>query len=313
LKPYLYAFGAILCWASLPAAVGSGLGGLSTEELMFYSFAAAAVYLYLQNVILTRSFRLYIPGVKPSLWGAAGIFGYHYVYYMAMDNAPLAEAAILATTWSFWIVVLSSVLAYRKLKGSIVLTALMGMAGSGLVISAGESLSFDAAYLKGYLLALACGLIWSSFSVALPRMDSRECPMTAFTIYTAVISAVLFGATGPHPVPPSSSLLSAVYVGLVPLGLSFFLWNRALCTGNLSIIGFLSYLTPPLAVLLVAIIHGQKVSGQVILGMGVIIMAAILGKVAVNEPADEPEAIRSTLSPAVLPGAKFLKSLINRS
>ncbi len=38
MKHYLYAVGAILCWASLPVATGSGLQGLSTEELMFFSF-----------------------------------------------------------------------------------------------------------------------------------------------------------------------------------------------------------------------------------------------------------------------------------
>ncbi|VVS91467.1 DMT family transporter [Desulfoluna spongiiphila] len=279
---YLYALGAILCWASLPAAVGSGLSGLSTESLMFYSFVPAALYLYLQNVVLTRSLRLYVPGLSASLWGVAGIFGYHWVYYMAMDNAPLAEAAILATTWSFWIVVFSSVLVFRRIKGSVLATALMGMAGAALVISAGKALSFDAVYMKGYLQALLCGLIWSSFSVALPRLDSRHSPMAAFTVYAAALSTALFLLTGPHPVPDARSLASAVYVGLVPLGLSFFLWNRALATGNLSIIGFLSYLTPPLAVLLVALIHGQHVPGRVLLGMGVIIAASILGKVAVG-------------------------------
>ena len=38
MKPYLYAMGAVLCWASLPAATGSGLDGLSVPELLFFSF-----------------------------------------------------------------------------------------------------------------------------------------------------------------------------------------------------------------------------------------------------------------------------------
>ena len=39
----------------------------------------------------------------------------------------LAEGAILATTWSFWIVVFPSLLLYRKLKIAILITALVGM------------------------------------------------------------------------------------------------------------------------------------------------------------------------------------------
>ena len=73
MKHYFYAIGAIFCWASLPAATGSGLAALSTEELMFFSFTSAAVFLYLQDVVLTRSTKLYIPGIKGSLLGGKSI------------------------------------------------------------------------------------------------------------------------------------------------------------------------------------------------------------------------------------------------
>jgi drug/metabolite transporter (DMT)-like permease len=282
MKYYLYALGAILCWASLPAATGSGLKELSTEELMFYSFTSAAFFLYLQDLLTRRSVRVYFPGVRVSLMGVWGIFLYHYIYYLALDNAPLAEGAILATTWSFWIVVFSSLLLFRKLKISIVVTALVGLFGAGLVIAAGKKLSFEMDYMKGYLLALLCGLIWSSFSVGLSRMKLEKEPMTAFTLHAAVLSAVLFAVSMPHGLPSWSALGSAVYLGCVPLGLSFFLWNRAMTGGNVVIIGFLSYLTPPLAVLLVAIIHRQQVSGQVLVGMGVILAASLLGRTLVR-------------------------------
>ena len=162
MKYYLYAMGAILCWASLPAATGSGLAELSTEELMFFSFTSAALFLYVQDIISTRSFTLFIPDLKALSLGVWGIFIYHYVYYMALSRAPLAEGGILAMTWSFWIVVFSSVILYKKLKLSIMITALVGMIGAGLVIASGRELSFDSNYMQGYFLALACGLIWSS-------------------------------------------------------------------------------------------------------------------------------------------------------
>lgn len=282
MKHYLYALGAILCWASLPAATGSGLKGLSTAELMFYSFTSAAVFLYLQDLVSRRTARIFLPPLKVSLLGVWGIFFYHYIYYLALDRAPLAEGAILATTWSFWIVVFSSLLLFRRLKLSVVATALVGLFGAGLVIGAGKAVSFAPEHLAGYLLALLCGLIWSSFSVALSRVKPAGEPMTAFTLYAALLSAVLFAATMPHGLPAWRALASAVYLGCVPLGLSFFLWNRAMNGGNIVVIGFLSYLTPPLAVLLVALIHGEKVSGQVVVGMGVIIAASLLGRLLVR-------------------------------
>ena len=278
MKHYFYALGAILCWASLPAATGSGLTELSIEELMFYSFSSAACFLWLLDAVQKKSFRPAFPGFKASLVGVWGIFFYHYIYYQAMARAPLAEAAILATTWSFWIVVFSSLLTYRRLKPAIVFIALLGLFGAGMVIAAGKNLSFQSEYLVGYLLALLCGLIWSSFSVSLPLLQNKEEPMTAFTLYAALLSTLLYLCTGPHAMPSAKALLAAVYLGCVPLGLSFFLWNRAVTGGNLSIIGLLSYLTPPLAVLLVAVIRQQHVSFQVIIGMCVIIAASLLGQ-----------------------------------
>lgn len=282
MKYYFYALGAILCWASLPAATGSGLKELSTEELMFYSFVSAAAFLYIQDLLTLRTAKVYLPGLKASLMGVWGIFLYHYIYYLALGNAPLAEGAILATTWSFWIVVFSSLLLFKKLKLSIVITALVGLLGAGLVISAGKELSFDMGYMKGYLLALLCGLIWSSFSVGLAHVKVKKEPMTAFTLYAALLSAVLFVLSMPHAMPSLAALCSALYLGCVPLGLSFFLWNRAMTGGNIVVIGFLSYLTPPLAVLLVAVVHHQVVSGRVLLGMGVILAASLLGRILVK-------------------------------
>ena len=283
MKYYLYAMGAILCWASLPAATGSGLADLSTEELMFFSFTSAAVFLYIQDVLLTRSFTLFIPNLKCVLLGVWGIFIYHYVYYIALSYAPLAEGAILATTWSFWIVVFSSVILFKRLKLPIMITAFVGMIGAGLVISSGKDLSFDSEYMLGYFLALSCGLIWSSFSVALSQIKMPREPMTTFTIIAAILSSLLYLLTMPHTMPSPRSLGAAIYLGCIPLGLSFFLWNRAVTKGNMVIIGFLSYLTPPLSVLLVALIHGQSVSPQVLIGMVVIIAASIGGRFSLSK------------------------------
>ncbi len=278
LAPYLYAFGAILCWASLPVATGSSLDELSPEELMFYSFSIAAIFLYLQDVITGKGTRVIFPGLKSCLVGGGSIFLYHYVYYLALDRAPLAEGAILATTWSLWIVIFSSILQLKRLAPSILIAALIGFCGVALVIGSGKGVSFASVHMHGYMLALCCGLIWSSFSVGLPLLKLRVEPMTGFTILAALCSCILYLFTFPHSVPSQTAIFSTIYLGCIPLGLSFFLWNRAITKGNMVIIGFLSYFTPPLAVLLVAIFFGQKVSLQVIAGMVLIIIASIMGK-----------------------------------
>ena len=249
---------------------------------MFFSLTSAAIFLYLQDIFLKRSFTVYLPRLKGTLLGVWGIFIYHYVYYMPLSHAPLVEGAILATTWSFWVVVFSSVLLYRRLKLSIIITALLGLFGAGLVIASGREISLNPEYTLGYILALSCGFIWASLSLAPSRIKMKHEPMTAFTIFAALLSTLLYISTIPHEVPSFQSLLAAIYLGFVPLGLSFFLWNRAVTGGNMVIIGFLSYFIPPLAVLLVALVHGKTVSAQVLLGMVIIIMAAMGGRLSLS-------------------------------
>lgn len=278
MRPYIYALGAVLCWASLPAATGSALDGLSVPEVLVFSFVPAALYLTIQTMLLTRRMAIPWPDMRLGLLGLGGIFVYHALYYTALDHAPLVEGAILTTTWSFWIVVFSSVLELKRLSLATVAVALTGLVGAALVIAQGQGIDFQARYLSGYILALICGLIWSSFSVTLSRCKPDRDYMPAFTVLAACCSLLVYAVAGPHSLPPLHTLGAALYLGLIPLGLSFTLWNRAITTGNMTIIGYLSYLTPPLAVLLAALIRGAAVTPWAILGLVLILGAALGGQ-----------------------------------
>ncbi|NLY40513.1 MAG: DMT family transporter [Desulfovibrionales bacterium] len=278
MRPYVYALGAVLCWASLPAATGSALDGLSVPEVLVFSFVPAALYLTIQTMLLTRRMAVPWPDMRLGLLRLGGIFVYHALYYTALDHAPLVEGAILTTTWSFWIVVFSSVLELKRLSLATVAVALTGLVGAALVIAQGQGIDFQARYLSGYILALICGLIWSSFSVTLSRCKPDRDYMPAFTVLAACCSLLVYAVAGPHSLPPLHTLGAALYLGLIPLGLSFTLWNRAITTGNMTIIGYLSYLTPPLAVLLAALIRGAAVTPWAILGLVLILGAALGGQ-----------------------------------
>jgi drug/metabolite transporter (DMT)-like permease len=229
-------------------------------------------------MILSRRAAIPWPDLKLTLLGLAGIFGYHALYYLALDHAPLVEGAILTTTWSFWIVVFSSILAKKRLSAARSGRGPGRARGRGAGRFRGQSLQFEARYLPGYLMALGCGLIWSSFSVALSRLKPTRDYMPAFTVLAALFSALVYAASGPQSLPPAKALFSALYLGLVPLGLSFTLWNRAVTGGNMTLIGYLSYLTPPLAVLLAALTRGAAVTPHAVIGMAVILGAAFVGR-----------------------------------
>lgn len=103
----------------------------------------------------------------------------------------------------------------------IIIAAGIGMIGAALVRASGKDLAFRGEYVFGYVLALFRGLIRSSFSILLGFVKVEKEPMTIFTIIAAALSTILYCATMPHDLPSLRSLLSAVYLGCVPLGLLF--------------------------------------------------------------------------------------------
>jgi drug/metabolite transporter (DMT)-like permease len=80
------------------------------------------------------------------------------------------------------------------------------------------------------------------------------------------------------PFVVSPELLPAlVYIGLVPLGAAFLLWERATHECSLSVLGLLSYLTPPLSTLLLGLAVGRVATVWAWVGLAAVLTGAALG------------------------------------
>ena len=108
--------------------------------------------------------------------GVCGLFGFHFFYFTALQNAPVIEASLIAYLWPLLIVLFSALLPRGagggKLRRHHMVGAALGLAGAALIATRGQSLAIDARFATGYLAACACALIWSSYSV-LSRLAAR--------------------------------------------------------------------------------------------------------------------------------------------
>ena len=103
-----------------------------------------------------------------------GLFAYHAFYFLALRLAPAAEANLINYLWPLLIVLLSALLPGEEpLRPVQIFGALLGLAGTVLLIGGGEDgLVLSADSLWGYAAALACALVWSSYSVLNRRCSS---------------------------------------------------------------------------------------------------------------------------------------------
>lgn len=177
--------------------------------------------------------------------GTLGLFGYHALYFTALRLAPAAEASLIAYLWPLLIVLFSGLLPGEKLRAGHVAGAVIGFAGAALIISGGGT-GFDADALPGYLVAGLCALTWSGYSVLSRAFGTAPTASVAvFCLASAVLSYPLHLAVE-QPIWPQdlSTWISAIALGVGPVGLAFYVWDIGVKRGDIQLLGTASYAAP---------------------------------------------------------------------
>ena len=208
--------------------------------------------------------------------GIYGLFGYHFAYFMALRLAPPVEANLINYLWPLLIVLLSGLLPGERLGARQVGGALAGFAGAALLVARG-GLRFDGQYALGYAFALACAVIWSSYSVLSRRVGAVPTRAVggfcAATAALALVCHLLFETT----VWPSGGQWAAVVaLGLGPVGAAFYVWDYGVKRGNIQTLGVLAYGAPLLSTLLLVAVGLAEPSWTLAAACALIVGGAVL-------------------------------------
>jgi drug/metabolite transporter (DMT)-like permease len=269
MHPNVYALGAIALWASL-ATLGVTLKHVPP-------FLLTGLALVIGSVPAWPLYRQWKVPAPTLALGIYGLFGYHFLLFIALRLAPPVEANLVNYLWPLLIVVLAPLfLPALKLKLAHVLAALAGFAGAAVAILGGGGA--QGSWSWGYLPALASAFIWASYSLGTRRVATF--PTAAIGLF-GLVSGLL--ALACHVALEPSVDLSArdwaliAVMGLGPLGAAFFLWDKALKKGDARHIGILSYITPLASTTLLVLVTGRSFSASILLAAALIIGAAITG------------------------------------
>jgi drug/metabolite transporter (DMT)-like permease len=248
----LLGFGAIGLWGLL-ALFTAASGLIPPFQLTAMTFAiGGGIGL---AVVAARPGGLKLLAQPPLVWahGIAGLFGYHALYFTALRYAPAAEANLLNYLWPLLIVVFSALLPGESLKRHHVIGALLGLAGTMLLIGGRGGLGggFAAAHLAGYAAALGCALVWSTYSVTARLLPNAPTEAVAgFCLATAVLALVCHLALETTVWPSGAIQWAAVVaLGLGPVGAAFYLWDNGMKRGDIQVLGAASYAAPVLSTL----------------------------------------------------------------
>ena len=210
--------------------------------------------------------------------GVYGLFGFHFLLFMALRHAPAVEVNLVNYLWPLLMVVLAPlVLPGLQLSALHLTAALLGFAGAAIAIL-GAGGDTNGGWNWGYLAALASALIWSTYSLMTRRV--RAFPTAAiglFGLVSGLLSLLCHFLLEPAAGLTARDWLLLTVMGLGPLGAAFYLWDKALKVGDARQIGVLAYLTPLGSTILLMLATGRTLSWSIALAAVMIIGAAVLG------------------------------------
>ena len=270
----LLALGAIALWASL-AALGVALSHVPPFLLTGLGLLVGSLMALPLSRFDLRRWR--VPASTLAL-GVYGLFGFHFLLFIALRHAPPVQANLVNYLWPLGIVVLAPlILPGVRLGTHHVLAALLGFAGAALAILGRSEGGGGAAWAWGYLPALGSALIWSTYSLLTKRVAAfPTAAIGGFAALSGALSLLCHALLEPAVDLSLRDGMLIAALGLGPLGGAFFLWDAALKRGDPRQIGVLSFLTPLLSTLTLLTLRGEWPSVSVAVAAAMIVGAAVL-------------------------------------
>jgi drug/metabolite transporter (DMT)-like permease len=215
--------------------------------------------------------------------GVYGLFGFHFLLFIALRHAPPVQANLVNYLWPLGMVVLAPLfLPGVHLKVMHIVAAIMGFAGACLAILGSKSGISDAGFAWGYLPAAGSAFIWASYSLLTKRLalKGQSFPTAAiglFGMVSGLLSLLCHAALEPRVALTAQDGWLLAVMGIGPMGAAFYLWDAALKHGDARQIGILSYITPLASTALLLIVTGQPLSMSIAIAAALIVGAAVLG------------------------------------
>ncbi len=276
MKADLLALSAIALWGTL-APLGVRLAHIPPFLLTGLGLLVGSLIALPLARFRLRQWQVPMPTL---LVGIYGLFGFHFLLFMALRMAPAVEANLINYLWPLGMVVLAPLfLKGLALHTRHVVAALIGFAGAAIaILGRGASGEASLGFQSGYVLALASAFVWASYSLLTRRLPAfPTSAVGGFAAASGLLSLVCHAVLEPSVALSSQDLLLIALLGLGPLGGAFFLWDAAIKLGDTRRIGLLAFATPILSTVLLLLTTGQPLQWNVAAAAVLVVGAAVWG------------------------------------
>lgn len=288
-KAYIFALLAVALWSTVATAFEITLRYLDFLQMLLVASLVSLISLFLILIIQGKLSLLkeYTTGeyLKSALLGALNPCLYYIILFKAYDLLPAQEAQTLNYTWAIMVVILSIPLLGQKIKLRSFGAIFISFVGVIIIASKGDMSGMSFSDPIGVLLAVGSSVIWALFWIFNIR-DKRDETAKLFLnfffgfIFILVISLLFTD----FPKFSSEALLSAGYVGLFEMGITFVFWLKAIkLSTSTAKVSSLIYLSPFMSLIFINFVLEEKIQSSTVVGLILIIGGIILQKLSDNK------------------------------
>lgn len=265
---------AIFMWGML-AVLTVNASEIPPFQLLTICFFVSALLIFVKR-LLKREPLTTPPKLSLTQWIATvgGLFGFHFCYFLAIRFAPAIEVSLIGYLWPllFGIAVASQATRIFAIIGGVV-----GFIGCALLVIGGETLGIDLQYATGYGLALACALIWAGYSWymgdAKTQVEDIGWVCGAVAVFSLLVHLLIESTVLDLSL---SAWISALLLGLGPVGGAFYLWDIGVKFGNRPLLASLSFATPVISSVALAVFGINPLTTTILLAVALIVTGALI-------------------------------------
>jgi drug/metabolite transporter (DMT)-like permease len=282
-QSYIYAGLAVFFWSTVPTAFKICLGELPVLPMLTIASLTSAFVLF-GIILLTGKTGLLFKYsgwdlLSSALLGLINPFLYYIILLKAYQLLPAQVAQPLNMIWPIIIVFLSVLILKQKIKAKSFTALFISFAGVYLIASQGDPLHPGLSDIRGVLLATGSSVFWAFYFILNVR-DKRDEATKLFLnfLFGSVYLIIALILTHSWPDNPGiKGIGSAVYVGIFEMGITFYLWLKALqLAPTTDRISNLVYLAPFCSLVFIHFIIHEPVFYTTLAGLLLIISGIII-------------------------------------
>jgi len=284
-RAYLFAISAVLFWSTIASAFKITLNHLDFLQLLLFSSLFSCVVLF---ALLSSQKKLHLIKktkkkdiFSSALLGFLNPFLYYIVLLKAYTLLRAQEAGTLNYIWPITLVLLSIPLLKQRIHWISIVTILISFFGIIIISTEGKIVSLEFREPLGVLLAVSSSIFWALYWI-FNMKDKRDEVVKLLlnflfgSIYI-LITVLIFSDLNIS----LKGLAGAVYIGLFEMGLTYFLWLKALkLSVNTARVSNLVYLSPFISLIIIRNVVGEKILLATIVGLVFIISGIIIQKLS---------------------------------